>query len=126
MDWTIIMSKNETEINPEGIKFYDNLFKTLKNASIKPIPILFHRDTPLWAEIKGGWENREIIEWFRTYAQNVFKYLGKYSDIWFVNDENSTFTLSGYLSDYLPPAKNDKLAFVKALHHLNLSAAVAK
>nr|WP_245938549.1 family 1 glycosylhydrolase [Spiroplasma phoeniceum] len=55
----------------------------------------------------------------------MFQYLGKYSNLWFVNDENSTFTLDAYLNDYLPPPKN-KTAFAKSIHHLNLSAAITK
>ncbi|ELL44520.1 glycoside hydrolase family 1 protein [Spiroplasma melliferum] len=126
MDWTRIFPKNSTDFNPEGIKFYDDVFKTLVENGIKPIPILYHWDTPMWAEIQGGFENRNVIEWFRNYVRVVFQYLGKYSNLWFVNDENSTFTLDAYLNDYLPPAKNDKTAFAKAIHHLNLSAAIAK
>ncbi|AHI52584.1 glycoside hydrolase family 1 protein [Spiroplasma culicicola] len=126
MDWTRIFPWDSTTINPEGIKFYIDLFEQLTNAGIKPIPILYHWDTPMWAQLQGGFENRDIVEWFRTYAKTCFKYLGKYTDTWFVNDENSTFTQSAYLSDYLPPARNDKTAFVKALHNLNLTAAVAK
>nr|CAK98337.1 hypothetical beta-glucosidase n-terminal and c-terminal truncated protein [Spiroplasma citri] len=80
----------------------------------------------MWAEIQGGFENRNVIEWFRKYVRVVFQYLEKYSNLWFVNDENSTFTLDAYLNDYLPPAKNDKTAFAKAIHHLNLSTAIAK
>ncbi|WP_425380144.1 glycoside hydrolase family 1 protein [Spiroplasma endosymbiont of Stenodema calcarata] len=126
MDWTRIFPKNSSDFNPEGIKFYDDVFKTLTEKGIKPIPILYHWDTPMWAEIQGGFENRDVIEWFRNYVRIVFRFLGKYSDLSFVNDENSTFTLNGYLSDYYPPAKNNKTAFAKAIHHLNLSAAIAK
>ncbi|AHI53580.1 aryl-phospho-beta-d-glucosidase [Spiroplasma sabaudiense Ar-1343] len=126
MDWTRIFPKNATEINPEGIKWHDDMFKTMVENGVQPIPILYHWDTPMWAQIQGGFENPEIVEWFRSYVQACFKYLGKYTDIWFVNDENSTFALSGYLSDYMPPARKDKTAFVKALHHLNMTAAVTK
>lgn len=126
MDWTRIFPWNENKINPEGIKFYIDAFEELSNAGIKPVPILFHWDTPMWAEIKGGFENRECIEWFRNYAKACFKYLGKYTDTWFVSDENSSFTLAGYLDDYFPPQKKSKSSFIKALHHLNMSAAVSK
>lgn len=126
VDWNRIFPKNFYEINHDGLNWTIDVFETMVKNGIKPIPILFHWDTPLWAQIQGGWENREILKWFRNYAAIMFKYLGKYTDMWFVNDENSTFTLSGYLSDYLPPARNNKHAFAKAIHHLNMSAAIAK
>ncbi|AVN58906.1 glycoside hydrolase family 1 protein [Mesoplasma florum] len=124
MDWTRIFPKDENYINPEGIKFYIDLFEELNKYGIKPIPILFHWDTPLWAEIRGGFENPEIIQWFKNYVECCFKYLGKYTDIWFVNDENSSFAQSGYITGDFPPGKKDKTAFVKVLHNLNMSAAV--
>ncbi|AKX33962.1 6-phospho-beta-glucosidase [Spiroplasma litorale] len=126
MDWTRIFPKDENYINPMGIQFYDNLYKELSENGIKPIPILFHWDTPLWLEIKGGWSSKKVLVAFRNYCKTVFKYLGKYSDIWFVNDENKSFTLDGYLGDAFPPCKKDPNEFVKAIHNLNVSAAIAK
>ncbi|WP_027062953.1 glycoside hydrolase family 1 protein [Mesoplasma seiffertii] len=126
MDWTRIFPKNESYINPEGIKWHVDMFQTMVDNGIQPIPIIFHWDTPLWAQIQGGWENPDILKWFRNYCQVIFEHLGKFTDLWYVNDENSTFTLQGYLSDYLPPARNDKTAFAKAIHNLNMAAAIAK
>lgn len=126
MDWNRIFPKNSYEINYEGLKWHINLFETLLKHHIKPIPILFHWDTPLWAQIQGGWENRQCIYWFENYAKVVFQYLGKYSDLWFVTDENSSFTLGGLLDDYFPPARKDQTAFVKSLHHLNIAQALCK
>ncbi|MGL5268848.1 MAG: glycoside hydrolase family 1 protein [Spiroplasma sp.] len=125
LDWARIMP-DSIKINQQGVTFYQNVFKELLKNKIKIIPILFHWDTPLWIEKFGSWTNRKILEVFRIYCQVMFKHFGKMSDIWFVNDETSTFTLTGYLDDYLPPAKKSPLDFVKALHFLNLSAAIAK
>ncbi|AKU79538.1 glycoside hydrolase family 1 protein [Spiroplasma turonicum] len=126
MDWTRIFPKDENYVNPMGLQFYDNLFNELSKNKIKPIPILFHWDTPMWLEIKGGWTSKEILPAFRNYCSTVFKYLGKYTDVWFVNDENKSFTLDGYLGNIFPPCKNSPSDFVKAIHNLNMSAAIAK
>ncbi|EGZ31685.1 glycoside hydrolase family 1 protein [Malacoplasma iowae] len=126
MDWNRIFPKNSEYINEEGLKWHIDMFEEMVKNNIKPIPILFHWDTPLWAQIQGGWENPKIIDWFRNYAKVVFEHLGKYTDLWFVNDENSTFTLLGYLDDYLPPQRKDKNAFVKSIHYLNLATAAVK
>ncbi|QBQ07427.1 6-phospho-beta-glucosidase [Spiroplasma gladiatoris] len=126
MDWTRIYPKDEHYLNPEGIKFYIDFFSEFVDKNIKPIPVLFHWDTPLWAEVRGGFQNPEIQNWFRNYVKTCFKHLGKYTDVWFVSDENSSFTKDAYLSDYLPPQKVGKLNFVQALHNLNMIAAIAK
>lgn len=126
MDWTRIFPKDEYYINPEGIKWHEDVFSNMKENGITPIPILFHWDHPVWAQIRGGWENQEILSWFRNYVKTCFKYLGKYTNYWFVNDENSSFSISGHLNFRHPPQRGGAESFVKALHNLNMSAAIAK
>lgn len=126
LDWTRLFPKDENFVNPMGVQFYDNFFKELCENGIKPIPILFHWDTPLWLEIKGGWCEKYVLDAFRNYCAAVFKYLGKYSDIWFVNDENKTFMLDGYLGEAIPPGYKSVHKFATALHNLVVGAAIAK
>lgn len=126
LDWARVFPKNQDQINPAGIQFYDDVFAQLHERNIKPIPILFHWDTPMWAELKGGWASRDILPAFRNYCAAMFKYLGKYTDIWFVNDENKSFTIDGYLTGLFPPCHKNEHAFVNAVHNLVLSGAIAK
>ncbi|NQZ65834.1 MAG: glycoside hydrolase family 1 protein [Mycoplasmatales bacterium] len=126
MDWARIMPNDSGIPNEEGIKFYENVFKELIKNGVKPIPILYHWDTPLWLEELGGASDRIFIEHFRQFVKIVFERLGKYTDIWYVNDENSTFTVSSYLQKYSPPLKSNKREFWSALHNLNLSGAICK
>ncbi|TCG11310.1 glycoside hydrolase family 1 protein [Mycoplasma todarodis] len=126
MDWARIMPNSSGKPNEEGLKFYEDMFKELVENGIKPIPILYHWDTPLWLEEMGGASDRVFIEHFRQFVAIVFERLGKYTNIWYVNDENSTFTTSSYLQEYSPPLKNNKREFWSALHNLNLTGAICK
>lgn len=123
MDWTRICPKDDLYINPEGIKFYYDFYSELKRNGVMPIPVLFHWDVPMWAQVRGGFENRKCVEWFRLYARACFKYLGKLTDYWFVSDENSNFLFHGYINAIMPPQRQDHTAFARALHNLNLAAA---
>lgn len=126
MDWSRIIPKADGEINEEGLSFYEDMFKELKENGVKIIPILYHWDTPLWLEEMGGTSARVFAKKFQEFVKVVFERLGKYTDVWFVNDENSTYTTSAYLDTYSPPQKNDPKEFWKAVHYLNLSAALCK
>ncbi len=126
MDWARIMPDDSGIPNEKGLKFYENLFKNLKRKKIQPIPILYHWDTPIWLEKKGGASSRIFVKEFQNFAKIVFKRLGKYSNTWFTNDENSTFTTLSYLDSYNPPQKKNPKEFWKAVHFLNLSSAMAK
>ncbi|CAM9154939.1 glycoside hydrolase family 1 protein [Mycoplasma marinum] len=126
MDWARIMPDSSGVPNEEGIQFYENVFKSLNENGIKPIPILYHWDTPLWLEEMGGVSNRIFIKYFIEFVEVVFKRLGKYTDIWYVNDENSTFTTSAYLDAYSPPLKSNPKEFWSAVHILNMTGALCK
>lgn len=126
MDWARIFPDNTGIPNEEGLKFYEDVFKKLVENGVKPIPILYHWDTPLWLEELGGTSSRMFVDQFRRFAKVMFERLGKYTDIWYVNDENSTYTTSAYLDDYNPPQKKNEKEFWKALYYLTLSGAVAK
>ncbi|GAA6238256.1 MAG: hypothetical protein SPLM_03780 [Spiroplasma phoeniceum] len=47
----------------------------LKN-NIKPIINLFHFDMPYWAQQKGGWLSREVVDAFVFYAKTCFELFG--------------------------------------------------
>ena len=126
MDWARIFPNSIDKINEKGIKWYEDVFKELNKNGVKPIPILYHWDHPVWLEEKGGVDGDMFLQAFRNFAKIVFEKLGKYSDIWFVNDENSTYTVGSYLKNYNPPRRNDPKSFWKAVHNLNMSGAVCK
>lgn len=126
LDWARIFPNDSGVPNEEGLNFYENAFKSLLENGIKPIPILYHWDTPLWLEEKGGSSSRTFLNAFRDFSRILFQRLGKYTDIWYVSDENSSYTVLGYLDDYFPPGKKNESEFWKAIYYLSISGAVAK
>ncbi|MGL5308428.1 MAG: glycoside hydrolase family 1 protein [Metamycoplasmataceae bacterium] len=126
LDWARIFPDDSGIPNEEGIRFYENAFRSLLENGIQPIPILYHWDTPLWLERKGGTSSREFLEAYRVFAKTMFVRLGVYSNIWYVSDENSTYTIHGYLGNFMAPAKKDEKEFWKANYYLAISGALAK
>lgn len=126
LDWARIFPDDTGKVNEEGLSFYENVFKSLVKNGIKPIPILYHWDTPTWLENKGGTSSRFFLESFRQFSKIMFKRLGKYTNIWYVNDENSSYTTQAYLDNYCPPGKKSEKEFWKAIYYLSISGAIAK
>ncbi|MGL4252089.1 MAG: glycoside hydrolase family 1 protein [Metamycoplasmataceae bacterium] len=126
LDWARIFPDDSGIPNEEGIAFYKDAFRSLLDNGIKPIPILYHWDTPLWLERQGGTSSRVFLDAYRIFARTIFQRLGKYSDIWYVSDENSSYAFHGYYEDYMAPAKNDEKEFWKATYYLAVSGAIGK
>jgi Beta-glucosidase/6-phospho-beta-glucosidase/beta-galactosidase len=61
--WSRIIPDGEGTVNPEGLKFYDNLINELIKYHIEPIVTLYHWDIPQALQDKyNGWESRKTFK----------------------------------------------------------------
>ncbi|MEB7658412.1 glycoside hydrolase family 1 protein [Mammaliicoccus vitulinus] len=127
--WSRIFPKGyEQEPNEAGLKFYENVFKTLKSYNIEPVVTLSHYETPFGLTEKyNGWVDRAVVSHFEHYAKTVFqrykglvKYWMTFNEINIINI--SPFTGGGIISDQLD---NPKAASYQALHHQLLASSLA-
>lgn len=126
--WSRIFPKGyEHEPNEAGLKFYENVFKTLKSYNIEPVVTLSHYETPFGLTEKyNGWVDRAVVEHFEHYAKTVFKRYKGLVKYWMTfNEINiiniSPFTGGGIISDQLD---NPKAASYQALHHQLLASSL--
>ncbi|MHC5229198.1 6-phospho-beta-glucosidase [Enterococcus sp. LJL99] len=83
ISWTRIFPKGtEQKPNEEGLEFYRNIFELCKEYGMEPIVTISHFDIPLYlVEHYGGWDHREMIDFYVKYSKTVikeFKNLVKY------------------------------------------------
>jgi len=74
--WSRIVPQGVGAINEKGIAHYHQLIKDLKNAGIEPVVTLYHFDLPQALVEKGGWLNPESVQWYKNYADVIFKNFG--------------------------------------------------
>ncbi|MEY2867985.1 MAG: hypothetical protein RIR01_385, partial [Bacteroidota bacterium] len=77
LDWSRIIPDGIGAVNEKALDHYDVLIDDLKAAGIEPVVTLYHFDYPFTLVQKGGWGNPEMINWYKNYAQIVFKRYGK-------------------------------------------------
>ncbi|WP_381414872.1 glycoside hydrolase family 1 protein [Spiroplasma endosymbiont of Anurida maritima] len=95
ISWARIFPDGEGAINKKGIEFYNNVINELVRNNIKPIVTIFHFDTPLALEEKGGWSNRDVIlPAFDKYADTLFKEYGDRVKHWITINEQNVITIS--------------------------------
>lgn len=88
--WTRIYPNGDGQINQEGIDFYLEVFKTLKESGIEPVVTLYHWDMPQsLIDRYAGWYGRETVEAFKVYVDTCFKSFGQYVKYWLTLNENN-------------------------------------
>ena len=130
----IFPTGEETEPNPAGLQFYDDVFDELKAHGIEPIVTLSHYEMPLHLVNKyNGWASREVIALFERYARTVIAHFkGKVRYYLTFNEINcGTLPLGNYMSlgirnegtrDFLHQVDDVQVRY-QALHHQLVASA---
>lgn len=122
--WSRVLPSGVGEVNQKGLDFYDRLTDECLEKNITPWVTLYHWDLPLELEKRGGWTNREIINWFTDYIHVCLKKLGDRVNHWMVLNEPMVFTGAGYFLGVHAPGKKGLANFLPALHHATLCQAI--
>ncbi|MCU6763601.1 6-phospho-beta-glucosidase BglA [uncultured Roseburia sp.] len=134
--WSRIFPNGDEE-SPceEGLKFYDDLFDTLRFYNIEPVVTLSHFEMPLGlVKEYGGWKNRKLIDFFVRYAAAVMEHFKDKVKYWMTfneinNQKNYKYPLFGYTCSgvIFTDEKNPEECMYQVVHHqLVASALVVK
>jgi len=115
--WARILPEGTGAINPAGLDFYDKLVDTLLANGIRPYATLYHWDLPQALEDKGGWTNKDIVNWFGDYTDAITKRLGDRVQNWMTLNEPWVFTFLGYGIGIHAPGHRDMELYLRASHH---------
>ena len=131
IQWPRIFPKGiEEEPNEEGLQFYENVFKAMKERNIEPLVTLHHYEMPLYLALEyGGWYKREVIDLFLRFVKVCYERYGKYVKYWLTFNEIDSafrhpFTTMGMVEDRFP-GKNFEEVVYQGLHHQFVASALA-
>ncbi len=119
--WPRILADGKGTINAAGLDFYDRLVDGLLEAGITPWLCLYHWDLPQALQDLGGWQNRDIADWFADYALIVVHRLGDRVRHYATFNEPSAFSIHGHATGIHAPGLSDRAATLRATHHINLA-----
>lgn len=112
-------------VNPEGLKFYEQIIDECHARGLKVYVTLYHWDLPQYLEDKGGWLNRETAYKFAEYADVVSAHFGNKIDVYTTLNEPFVAAFLGYRwGEHAPGIKGDKEGYLAA-HHLMLGHGLA-
>lgn len=123
ISWSRILPNGIGEINQKGIDFYNRLIDLSLELGITPWVTLYHWDLPHALELKGGWVNRDIKEWFGQYVAVCVRHFGDRVKNWMILNEPTVFTGAGYFFGVHAPGRKGLDNFLAATHHAALAQA---
>jgi len=110
-------------VNQPGLDFYNRVIDFCLECGIEPWVTLYHWDLPHALELKGGWTNREIVNWFADYVTLCAQTFGDRVKHWMVMNEPSVFVGAGYFLGVHAPGRTGLKSFLPAVHHAVLCMA---
>lgn len=123
ISWARFMPDGFGDVNPKAVTFYQNLINELKTNDIEPVVCLWHFDLPLCMQDIGGWENRDVVNYFVDYSTRVFDHFGNQIKYFVVLNEVGVLPQGGYLYDFQPPNVIDFKKSIQVGYHLLLAQA---
>jgi beta-glucosidase len=123
ISWTRILPNGTGEINQAGIDFYNRVINYCIEKGVEPWVTIYHWDLPHALELKGGWTNRDIVEWFKEFTTVCAQSFGDRVKNWMVMNEPGVFTGAGYFLGIHAPGRTGLKSFLPAIHHAVLCMA---
>lgn len=117
ISWSRLFPNGIGSVNKDGVDFYNRVIDFCLELGIKPWITLYHWDLPHELQKKGGWTNREIINWFSEYVACCINMFGDRVKHWMVLNEPMVFTGAGYFLGIHAPGKKGLNNFLSAAHH---------
>jgi beta-glucosidase len=117
ISWSRVLPMGAGQVNQKGIDFYSRIIDQCIAQNITPWITLYHWDLPEALQVKGGWTNRDIIEWFSFFVSLCVKNFGDRVKHWMVLNEPIVFTGAGYFLGVHAPGKRGLSNFMSSAHH---------
>ncbi|KAK9687263.1 Glycosyl hydrolase family 1 [Popillia japonica] len=104
ISWSRILPSGKTDyINPDGIRYYNELIDELLANDIKPLVTMHHFDQPQPLEQEGGFLNLKLADYFEDYADVLYKNFGDRVKDWTTFNEPTLVCFLGYSGEFLAP-----------------------
>ncbi len=118
IEWSRI-EPEEGKFNEKEIEHYRKVIEAIRARSMEPFVTLWHFTSPLWIDKKGGWKNKETIDYFIRYAEKVSSEFKEKIKFWITFNEPTTYAGHSYLFGAWPPQEKSLLACNQVIKNIN-------
>jgi beta-glucosidase len=125
VSWSRVLPEGRGRPNMKGFDFYARLVDLLLEAGIQPFVTLYHWDFPAALDDRGGWTNRDSVEWFADYARLLFERLADRVTMWSTLNEPFMISHAGYVEGVHAPGHRSLAEAAAVARHLLLAHGAA-
>ncbi|WP_143317963.1 6-phospho-beta-galactosidase [Clostridium sp. HBUAS56017] len=124
ISWSRVIPNGVGEVNPKGIKYYNDLIDECLKNNVEPFVTLHHFDTPLQLFKNGDWLDRRNIDNFVNFAKVCFENFGDRVKQWATFNEPWSVAQNGYIIGNFPPSiRYDIEKAVQIMHNMMVAHA---
>ena len=123
--WPRVIPDGVGRVNEMGLDFYDRLVDSLLEREIVPWLTMYHWDLPEALQLRGGWNNREVVEWFGEYGEVLTSRFGDRVKNWMTLNEPLCSAWLGHLYGDMAPGIKDLQTALNVSHNLLMSHGLA-
>ncbi len=118
--WARILPEGTGRVNEKGLDFYRRAVDAMLENGLMPNATLYHWDLPQELEYRGGFLNRDVVNWFTEYAGLLFETFGDLIPVWTTFNEPIA-TYVGYGLGAFAPGRKSEKSGRQANHNLLLA-----
>ena len=107
--------------NKKAIEWYQKYFSALTKAGISVYITIYHWELPHALSKRGGWKNREIVDYLVEHAKIIHQYLGEYITEYFILNEPVQATFYSYHQGEQAPGERNLQGALASIHHMLLA-----
>lgn len=101
--WARLLPEDNTQVNQQGLAFYDRLLDGLLAKELQPFATLYHWKLPSRLADDGGWTNKETVKHFADYTALIMRHFGdRLSYVAPINEPWCVAWLSHYWGEHAP------------------------
>jgi beta-glucosidase len=118
--WARILPDGTGRVNQKGLDFYRRAVDLMLELGLTPNATLYHWDLPQALEERGGFLNRDIVNWYGEYATLLFETFKNEIPLWVTFNEPIA-TYVGYALGAFAPGRRLEKFGRQANHNLLLA-----
>lgn len=117
IEWSRI-EPEQGKFNQKEIEHYRKVLLALRERDLEPFVTLWHWTNPLWLFKKGGWANKQVVNYFERYTKIIVQELGDLIGFWVTLNEPMVHMSHGYLKGNFPPGQKSIFQTRKVFNNL--------